>query len=169
MLTPGIFAWYFPQVALCGIIALVRPWQGGGWRPGAAAAAVLLAAFLVPVVPWTIRNFVSLDRFVPISTGGGKALYVGTDLSADGDYQRVKAELVKRYDHRDLAPNSPQLNHINPTPLFDRVARQHGYPGTNRDAALGKAGRSQLSDDLRHHTFAYVAMLARKTGRAAGV
>jgi hypothetical protein len=114
-------------------------------------------------VPWTVHNLVSLDRFVPISTGGGKALYVGTSLSADGDYQRVKAELVKRFRGEELEPGSPQLDRINPTPLFDRVAAEH--PDLNRDAALGRTGRKQLSDDLRHHTFAYLAMLARKTGR----
>ena len=34
---------------------------------------------------------------MPISTGGGKALYVGTYLPADGEYQRVEALLVERY------------------------------------------------------------------------
>jgi len=31
----------------------------------------------------------------------------------------------------------------------------------SRDSALGKIGKQQLSSDLRHHTFAYLAMLAR--------
>jgi hypothetical protein len=61
---------------------------------------LLVAGLLVPS-PWTVHNIVSLDRFVPISTGADKA-YVGTDLSADGDYQQVKAELVQRYQGRTL-------------------------------------------------------------------
>jgi Dolichyl-phosphate-mannose-protein mannosyltransferase len=147
----------FAIAALAGV-ALQRD-----WRAGAAAAAVVVAAFLVPIVPWTIHNLVSLDRFVPISTGGGKALYVGTNLSADGDYQRVKSQLVERYQGRDLEPGSPELNAVNPTPLFDRVAAR--YPDLPRDEALGKIGREQLEDDLSDQPLDYAAMLIRKTGR----
>ena len=80
---------------------------------------------------------------VPISTGGGKALYVGTFLPADGEYQRVKALLAKRYLHRDLAPNSAALERVDPTPLFDRVAAR--YPDLPRDSALGKIGKQNFS------------------------
>ena len=146
-----------------GIAALIGIGRERDWRPGLAATAVLAAGLLIPIVPWTIHNLVSLDRFVPISTGGGKALYVGTNLSADGDYQRVKAQLVERYQGRDLEPGSPQLDAINPTPLFDKVAEEH--PELNRDAALGRIGKDQLGDDLSDHPAAYVAMLIRKTGR----
>jgi hypothetical protein len=118
---------------------------------------------VLPIVPWTIHNLVTLDRFVPISTGGGKALYVGTNLSADGDYQRVKAQLVERFEGRELEPGSRQLNAVNPTPLFDRVAAR--YPDLSRDSALGKIGRDQLEDDITDHPFDYAAMLVRKTGR----
>lgn len=173
------WAWLLPG-ALFGITALIRPEYllvgigfgvaaliGVGrerdWRLGLAAAAVLAAGFLLPIVPWTIHNLVSLDRFVPISTGGGKALFVGTDLSADGDYQRVKAQLVERYQGKNLEPGSRQLDAINPTPLFDKVADEH--PDLNRDAALGRIGKDQLGDDLSDHPAAYLGMLARKTGR----
>jgi 4-amino-4-deoxy-L-arabinose transferase-like glycosyltransferase len=163
----GLTALIRPEYLLVGfafvLAALVAGAVTADPRRGLAAAALLLAGLLVPIVPWTVHNLVSIDRFVPISTGGGKALYVGTSLPADGDYQRVKAELVKRFRGRELEPGSAQLDRINPTPLFDRVAAEH--PNLNRDAALGKVGREQLSDDLRHHTFAYLAMLARKTGR----
>lgn len=173
------WAWLLPG-ALFGITALIRPeylpvgfafaiaalvgiGRERGWRPGAVAAAVLVAGFVAPIVPWTVHNLVSLDRFVPISTGGGKALYVGTNLSADGDYQRVKAQLVERYQGRSLEPGSPELNAVNPTPLFDRVAARH--PDLPRDSALGKIGKDQLRDDLSDHPLDYMAMLVRKTGR----
>ncbi len=163
----GLTALIRPEYLLVGfafaIVALVGIARERGWRPGLAATVLLVAGLLAPIVPWTIHNIVSLDRFVPVSTGGGKALYVGTYLSADGDYQRVKADLVERYQGRTLPPGSPQLDAVNPTPLFNRVAAVH--PNLNRDASLGRIGKHQLSEDLRHHTAAYVAMLARKTGR----
>ncbi|HET7509435.1 MAG TPA: hypothetical protein VFJ65_04220, partial [Solirubrobacterales bacterium] len=123
-----------------------------------------------PIVPWTVRNIVVLDRAVTISTGGGKALYVGTYLPADGEYQRVKALLVERYEHRDLAPNSEALNDVNPTPLFNRVAEevQKEHPGLSRDQALGKVGKENLSKYFSEDPIGYVAMTARKVGRMWG-
>ncbi|HET9592754.1 MAG TPA: hypothetical protein VFP17_07550, partial [Solirubrobacterales bacterium] len=137
------------------------------WQQGLLSAAVLLVAIVLPILPWTIRNYIVLDRVVPISTGGGKALYVGTYLPADGEYQRVKALLVKRYQHRDLAPDSEALNEVNPTPLFNRVAEEEmaKYPSLTRDQALGKVGKENLSKYFGEDPFGYLAMTARKVGR----
>jgi hypothetical protein len=178
-------AWLLPGF-LFGLTALIRPeylavgvafvllgafrvGKARGWRPGLAGAALMVAALLVPIVPWTVRNAVVLDRAVPISTGGGKALYVGTYLPADGEYQRVKALLVERYLHRDLEPGSEALDRVDPAPLFDRVARR--YPDLPRDEALGKIGKEDLYDYLGEDPVEYAAMTVRKVWRmwSAGV
>jgi 4-amino-4-deoxy-L-arabinose transferase-like glycosyltransferase len=163
----GLTALIRPEYLLVGIgfaiATLVGVGRERGWRPGAGAATLLVAAFLTPIVPWTIHNLIVVDRFVPISTGGGKALYVGTYLPADGDYQRVKALLVERYQGRKLQPGSPQLDAVNPTPLFNRVAAEH--PNLPRDSSLGRIGKHQLFDYLEHQPLDYLAMLARKTAR----
>jgi hypothetical protein len=106
---------------------------------------------------------------VPISTGGGKALYVGTFLPADGEYQRVKARLVDRYLHRDLDPHSEALERVDPTPLFDRVAAR--YPDLPRDSALGKIGKQNFSKYFGEDPFGYAAMTVRKVWRmwSAGI
>jgi 4-amino-4-deoxy-L-arabinose transferase-like glycosyltransferase len=164
----GLTALIRPEYMLVGLVfALLAALQIGlarGWRPGLAGAALLVAALLVPIIPWTIRNAVVLDRVVPISTGGGKALYVGTYLPADGEYQRVKALLVKRYLGRDLEPGSETLDEVDPAPLFDRVARA-GYPDLPRDSALGKIGKENLSEYLGEDPLGYAGMTARKVGR----
>jgi hypothetical protein len=141
--------------------------QWASWRQGLLSAAVLLVALVLPILPWTIRNYVVLDRLVPISTGGGKALYTGTYLPADGEYQRVKALLVQRYEHRNLAPNSEALNNIDPTPLFNKVAEevQREDPGLSRDQALGKLGKENLSKYFGEDPGGYLAMTALKVGR----
>jgi 4-amino-4-deoxy-L-arabinose transferase-like glycosyltransferase len=169
----GLTALIRPEYLLVGaafaVIALVRVGRERGWRPGLAGAALLVAALLLPIIPWTIRNQVVLDRTVPISTGGGKALYVGTFLPADGEYQRVKALLARRYLDRDLAPGSEALDAVNPTPLFDRVADR--YPELPRDSALGKIGKQNFSHYFEQDPLGYLAMTARKTWRmwSAGV
>lgn len=178
----GLTAMFRPEYLLVAaafvLLALCRPSSpfvahgetkrqlGRGGRPWAgrlAAAAVLVVAVVLPILPWTIRNFVVLDRVVPISTGGGKALYVGTFLPADGEYQRVKAILVKRYEGKDLAPGSAALDAISPTPLFDKVAER--YPDLPRDSALGKIGKQNFSKFFDEDPLGYAAMTVRKVGR----
>ncbi|HET7178064.1 MAG TPA: glycosyltransferase family 39 protein, partial [Solirubrobacterales bacterium] len=163
----GLTALIRPEYALVGAafaaLAAVRVGRARGWRPGLAGAALLVAAFLLPIVPWTVRNAVVLGRLVPISTGGGKALYVGTYLPADGDYQRVKALLAERYLHRSLAPGSAALARVDPRPLFDRVAAR--YPELPRDSALGRIGKEDFSKYFGEDPLGYLAMTARKVGR----
>jgi 4-amino-4-deoxy-L-arabinose transferase-like glycosyltransferase len=163
----GLTAMFRPEYLFVGaafiILAAIRVGVARGWRPGLAGAALLGAALLLPIVPWTIRNLDVLDRVVPISTGSGKALYVGTYLPADGEYQRVKAILAKRYLGVELAPNSEALNEVDPTELFDEVAAR--YPDLPRDSALGKIGKQNFSKYFDEDPIGYLAMTARKVGR----
>ncbi len=160
---------YLPVGIAFAVLAAIRVGRERGWQPGLAGAALLVAALLVPIVPWTIHNQVVLDRAVPISTGGGKALYVGTFLPADGEYKRVKARLALRYLNRDLPPDSEALEQVNPTPLFDRVAAR--YPELPRDEALGKIGKENFSKYFGEDPVGYLAMTARKVWRmwSAGI
>lgn len=170
-LVPGLLfgatAMIRPEYLVVGIafvvLAAIRVAQGGGWKPGLAAGVLVAAGLLLPILPWAVRNQVVLDRTVPISTGGGKALYVGTYLPGDGEYQRVKAILVKRYLGRDLEPGSEALDRINPTPLFDRVAAR--YPDLPRDEALGKIGKENFYDYVEEDPLGYAGMTARKVWR----
>jgi 4-amino-4-deoxy-L-arabinose transferase-like glycosyltransferase len=163
----GLTAMFRPEYLFVGaafvVLAAIRVGSTRGWRLGLGGAALLTAALLLPIVPWTIRNVDVLGRVVPISTGSGKALYVGTYLPADGEYQRVKAILVERYEGRRLDPHSAALDAVDPTPLFDRVADR--YPDLSRDAALGKIGKQNLSKYFGDDPVGYAAMTARKVGR----
>jgi 4-amino-4-deoxy-L-arabinose transferase-like glycosyltransferase len=163
----GLTAMFRPEYLFVGaafvVLAAVRVGVARGWRPGLAGAALLAAALLLPIIPWTIRNLDVLDRVVPISTGSGKALYVGTYLPADGEYQRVKAILYQRQTGKHLAPNSEALNAVDPTPLFDHVAER--YPDLPRDSALGKIGKQNFSKYFDEDPLGYLAMTARKVGR----
>jgi 4-amino-4-deoxy-L-arabinose transferase-like glycosyltransferase len=169
----GLTAMLRPEYLLVGIafvlLALIRVWRARGWQSSLIAAAALLAAMLLPIAPWAVRNQVVLDRTVPISTGGGKALYVGTFLPADGEYQRVKAILAQRYLHRELDPHSQALEEVSPKPLFDHVANR--YPDLPRDSALGKIGKQNFSHYFGEDPLGYLAMTVRKTWRmwSAGI
>jgi 4-amino-4-deoxy-L-arabinose transferase-like glycosyltransferase len=166
----GLTAMFRPEYLLVGaafvVLAAIRVWRERGkrdWRRSLAGGAVLLVAIVLPILPWTIRNVVVLERVVPISTGGGKALYVGTFLPADGEYQRVKAILYQRQTGHSLPPNSQALTEVNPTPLFNRVARH--YPELTRDSALGKIGKQNFSKYFGEDPLGYLGMTVRKVGR----
>ncbi len=169
----GVSAMARPEYLIVGavfvLLAAVWALRGRGWKSGAVAGLHLAVGLALPIMPWTVRNAVELDRFVPISTGGGKALYTGTLLPADGEYQRVKALLVERYLDRDLEPGSDALDEIDPAPLFDRVADR--YPELPRDEALGKIGKENLYDYVEEDPAGYAGMTARKVWRmwSAGI
>jgi 4-amino-4-deoxy-L-arabinose transferase-like glycosyltransferase len=174
----GTWEWAVPGLLL-GITALIRPeylavgvalgavvlilrWREGGARAALPATAVLVAALALPLAPWVVRNAIEIDK-ATLSTGGGKALYVGTYLPADGEYQRVKSTLVERFQGRTIDPDSEELDRVDPEPLFDRVAAR--YPDLPRDEALGRIGREQLEDYFTDEPLDYAAMTVRKVWR----
>jgi 4-amino-4-deoxy-L-arabinose transferase-like glycosyltransferase len=163
----GVTAMFRPEYTLIAAAFVVFAagrwaWERQ-WALGATAIGLMLLALLLPIVPWTIRNIVVLERLVPISTGGGKALYVGTFYPADGEYQRVKAILYQRETGKSLPPNSQALNEVPPTPLFNHVAER--YPELPRDSALGKIGKQNFSRYFGEHPLGYLGMTVRKVGR----
>jgi hypothetical protein len=162
----GLTALFRPEylVFAAGFAALALAWRGRryGWRDGAFAAGALLLAFCLLVVPWTVRNFVVLDRFVPISTGGGKALFIGTFLPGDGDHYGTKRALYYRSHPRsDLPPEEVNLKPMEP--LLDQIAARH--PGLPRDSALAREGRENLEQLISERPLDLVAMMGRKIAR----
>ena len=168
--------WLLPGFAF-GALALVRPEYLGvavlvalivlanngraGWRASLAPAALLLAGVAVIVVPWTVRNAIALDRFVPISTGGGQVLFAGTYLPSDGDPEEVGAEEVER--HPELFGRHA-VERLRLEQILARLAHQR-YPRLETDKALSKMGKEQLWDDLSEEPLEYTGFVATKVWR----
>jgi hypothetical protein len=168
--------WLLPS-ALFGALALVRPeYLGvavlvalvvfarearGDWRGSLLRAAVLLGAAFVVIAPWTIRNAVALDRFVPISTGGGQVLFAGTYLPSDGDPEKVGAEVVAE-NPQLFASDAAQ--HLRLEQILARLAHAR-YPEMESDQALSKMGKEQLWDDISREPVEYGSFVATKIGR----
>jgi len=156
---------YLPFVALFALLALARvAWRHphgrrAGVLPGIAAAALLVVAFCGVLAPWTVRNAIVLDRFVPVTTGGGKALFVATYLPGDGRQQLVKRQLIARYyGKRDLPYEQVLATEMEP--LLNRVAKK--YPDLGRDAALARIGRENLVKYASEQPLDYAWMVIRK-------
>jgi hypothetical protein len=172
----GLVRWMLPG-ALFGALALTRPEYLGiavlvalviaarelprDWRLSLLPAAVFLAAALVVIAPWTIRNASALDRFVPISTGGGQVLFAGTYLPSDGDPEKVGAEVVA--ENPDLF--SPGDAHrLRLEQILARLAARED-PGVETDRALSNMGKEQLGDDISDEPVEYAGFVAAKIGR----
>jgi 4-amino-4-deoxy-L-arabinose transferase-like glycosyltransferase len=168
--------WLLPG-ALFGLLALVRPEYLGvallvslavlvreirvDWRRSASKAALLLVGVAVVVAPWTVRNAIALDRFVPVSTGGGQVLFAGTYLPSDGDPEKVGTEVVAH--HPELfGPGA--LQNLRLEQILARLAA-HRYPELESDRALSRMGREQLWDDIGEEPLEYAGFVATKVGR----
>jgi hypothetical protein len=171
----GLWRWLLPG-ALFGALALVRPEylgiavlvagviflrEGRDWRPSLVRAGIFLLAAFVVIAPWTIRNAVALDRFVPISTGGGQVLFAGTYLPSDGDPEKVGAEVVAENPEL-FSPQDAQRLRLEQ--ILARLAADR-YPGMDTDQALSKLGKEQLWDDVSEEPGEYAGFVATKVWR----
>jgi 4-amino-4-deoxy-L-arabinose transferase-like glycosyltransferase len=169
--------------ALLGVLSLVRPeylaiavllplaWlirEGlrGQTRRSAALAGVSLLGTALVLAPWTIRNAIVLDRAaVPVSTGGGKALFIGTYLEADGDGPKLRELLLSERPalRKQLSRGGPvdDPNRFVLERVLSRVAAER-YPGLETDAALGRMGRKNLEDDITQEPIAFTGILVDK-------
>jgi hypothetical protein len=171
-----VAAWLLPGL-LFGALILTRPeyqavtvvfaafaawrvWRDRSWRLAVASTAVLLAGAVLVVAPWTIRNYVVLDKVVPVTTGGGKALFVATYLPGDGRQVPTKRELMRRFLGAEDPITTDELKAQPMNTLLDRVARK--YPDMPRDEALGRIGRENLRKYLTEQPGAYIEMSALK-------
>ncbi len=141
---------YLPFAVVFAIITGVLVGRRQSRRGGLVSGALVLAGAAVVVAPWTIRNAVVLDRAVPVTTGGGKALFIGTFLPGDGRQVPTKEKLIERYGP---APTED---------LLDRVAGR--YPELDRDRALARIGRENLRRYAGEQPGAYADMLVEKAG-----
>jgi len=150
-------------LAIAGLVALVvfAREARGDWGRSLARAAIFLLGLVVIVAPWTIRNAAALDRFVPISTGGGQVLFAGTYLPSDGDPEKVGAEVVA--ENPDLF-QSQDAQRLRLEQILDRLAANR-YPGMETDQALSKLGKEQLWDDVSEEPVEYAGFVATKVWR----
>ncbi|HKB51212.1 MAG TPA: glycosyltransferase family 39 protein [Solirubrobacterales bacterium] len=192
--------WLVPGLLL-GALALTRPEylalsfpiavvvfaRGGrdGWRLCLVQAAILVVGVFIVVAPWTLRNAIALDRFVPISSGGGQVLFAGTYLPAGADPERVGREVLERHPGltRRLAveylpPRSPFVSHsatnservdavvarVRLEQILAALAAQR-YPNMESDAALARMGRERLWDEVSEQPLSYAGFVAAKIGR----
>ena len=149
--------------ALALVAGLVVHASGASRLRAAAAGALLVGGALVVLLPWSAFATRGAGRLVPVSTGGGSNLFVGTFLPGDGTMFGLKRELAgearRRFPGlRAVRPaNLPQLR------IIDAVAARR--PGMHRETALRREALENLRRYALGRPLAFGAMVARKQSR----
>lgn len=68
-----------PDLAYLPLVVLAAMWQSGDWAARIRRGALILLAFAACIAPWTLRTSACAGTFVPLSTGGLKNAWMGTN------------------------------------------------------------------------------------------
>ena len=162
-----------PEYLLVGVafavLALIRIGRARGWKPGLAGAALLVAALLLPIVPWAIRNQVVLTAPCRSRPAAARRSTSAPSCPPTANTSESRRSSPSATCTANTSPHSQALEEVDPKPLFNRVAGR--YPDLPRDSALGKIGKQNFSHYFGEDPVEYLAMTVRKTWRmwSAGI
>lgn len=74
--------------------------------------------FILPIVPWAARNYITFQAFIPVAVGNGDVLWTGNYLPFDGKYNYDKTRAMM--DSMSLGMNQIERNNF-----FIREARKN--------------------------------------------
>jgi 4-amino-4-deoxy-L-arabinose transferase-like glycosyltransferase len=121
---------------LGGMLAVVVgawAWRDGRRARAAALAATMLLGTVIPVLPWTARNYSVLGQIVPISTNGPINLYIGNNPDATGAFiWRLPPEGQAVWNRQDEG----RSNELFTSGLAGREALAHIRANPGRTLAL---------------------------------
>ncbi len=133
------------------------------WLSRLLPAFALLLAFSLTLAPWSIRNSILEDRFVPVTTGGATPLFIGTYLPGDGGRAGVKEELRDEAERIHPSIKGEPTFRIPAQFIMDSVARRH--PDLSRDRAISLEARKNIRRYALNHPIDFTAMMFKKIPR----
>ena len=138
-------------------------WRARGARTGLTAGAVLLVGTAVVVGPWVAWATGRAGRIVPVTQGGGTALFVGTYLPGGGSTLGLKRAVGARVRARNPGLRGVADGALPASAALNLFAARH--PGISRDRALAIEGRHNISRYALHRPVAFVRMMGNKVWR----
>lgn len=92
----GLAALTKGEGALLCVIPLAMWWGQTPRGPWLRRAALLVAAMALTILPWTIRNTIEMDAFIPVATNASTTLWSGHNPNANGGPTSPPPELLDR-------------------------------------------------------------------------
>jgi hypothetical protein len=140
-----------------GVIALALGLSGRpGWRTGLLRGGTYLVAVLLTLSPWLIYASQAEGHFVPITTSGPDALFIGTYLPGKGALVPTEEQLAPEVC-RHFPKDCGRYWQHSASPVFRLIEARH--PGMSPEAAVHKEDLENLRKYALGKPAAFTAML----------
>jgi hypothetical protein len=143
-----------------GAIALALAFAGRlGWRTGLLRGGVYLVALMLVLSPWLLYASSKEGRFVPITTAGPDAFFIGSYLPGKGELVPTEEKLapeVCRHFPQDCGRYWQQSS----APVFRLIEARH--PGLSENAAVTKENIANIRKYALGKPAAFASMLWSK-------
>jgi 4-amino-4-deoxy-L-arabinose transferase-like glycosyltransferase len=142
------------------VIALALALAGRpGWRTGTVRGAVYLAALLITLSPWLLYASEKVGRFVPITTAGPDAFFIGTYLPGKGLLVPTEEQLAPEVC-RHFPQDCGRYWQHSAAPVFRLIEARH--PGLSQNDAVNKENLQNIRKYALGKPAAFGAMLWNK-------
>lgn len=140
-----------------GVLALALALAGKpGWRKGLLRGGVYLAALAIVLGPWLAYASSTEGRFVPITTAGPDALFIGTYLPGKGLLVPTEEQLAPEVCRHFPSDCGRYWQHSS-LPLFHLIEARH--PGMSENAAVNAENLENLNKYALGKPAAFTSML----------
>jgi hypothetical protein len=148
------------EVVAMFVLALALALSGRpGWRRGTVRAGVYLGAVALVLAPWLAYASTTEGRFVPITTAGPDAFFIGSYLPGKGELVPTEEKLAGEVC-RDFPEDCGRYWQKSSAPLFRLVMARD--PGASENAAVTKANLENINKYALGQPLAFVGMLWSK-------
>lgn len=142
------------------VLALALALSGRpGWRVGSLRAGIYLGAILLTLLPWLAYATEAEKRFVPITTAGPDAFFIGSYLPGRGLLVPTEEKLAPEVC-RHFPADCGRYWQKSAAPLFSLIRAEH--PGKSADAAVREADLENVRKYALGQPFAFTGMLWSK-------
>jgi 4-amino-4-deoxy-L-arabinose transferase-like glycosyltransferase len=143
-----------------GVIALALALAGRpSWRTGLKRCAVYLGALLLTLSPWLAYASNAEGRFVPITTAGPHAFFIGTYLPGKGLLVPTEEQLAPDVC-RHFPEDCGRYWEHSAAPVFRLIEARH--PGLSQEAAVNKENLENVRKYMLGKPAAFSSMLWSK-------
>jgi 4-amino-4-deoxy-L-arabinose transferase-like glycosyltransferase len=104
----GLAALTKGEGALLVVIPLAMWWGQVDRRAWLTRAALVFVATALTILPWTIRNAIQMDAFIPVATNASTTLWSGHNSEANGAAVYAPPELLARIP-KGLTPTQQEV------------------------------------------------------------
>jgi 4-amino-4-deoxy-L-arabinose transferase-like glycosyltransferase len=143
-----------------GVIALALGLTGRpGWRTGLLRGGVYLVALLLTLSPWLWYASHEEGRFVPLTTAGPDAFFIGSYLPGKGELVPTEEKLAPEVCHH-FPEDCGRYWNKSSAPVFRLIEARH--PGMSENAAVNEENLNNIRKYAFGKPAAFASMLWSK-------